>query len=149
MRVATHAAIRLAGRLLAEDVGRSSWPDRSVAPAGQFLHAVDQLDVVGSEEHDRQIAALAVAEPSVWLELAENGALDGTHYIAHVLWHHGLGGYQPGESWIADLLRMIAAMPEERRLEEAGCHPEYVGLYRVVTEMADGAARLLAVMDRR
>jgi hypothetical protein len=149
MRAATHAAVRLAGRLLGKDVASPGWPDRLVAVAGQFLHAVDQLDIVESEEYDRRIVELAVADPPVWLEIAESGDLDGTHYIAHVLWHHGLGGYQPGEAWIAHCMSMIAAMPQERRFEEAGQHPELVGLHRVITEMPDGATRLLAVMDRR
>lgn len=150
-RRATSAAIRLAGRLLAEDVRHvNDWMSSSTLATGrQILHEIDVFDIAENEDHDRAISALAAAEPLVWLELAEDGSLDGTHYIAHVLYHHGIGGHQWGEAWIGHLLQMIAAMPAERRTEEANCHPEYVGLHRVVTEIPDGGDRLLAVLDRR
>lgn len=148
-RKATHAAIRLAGRLLAQDCNRPAfWPIASQLATGQaMLHCMDDFDVVGSEEQDREITALAVADPLVWLEVAERGDLDGRHFIPNVLWHHGIGG-SPGEAWIGYLLQSIAAMSEARRFDEALVHPELVGLSRVVTELPDGSARLLAVMDR-
>ena len=147
IREVTQAALRLASRLLAEDVDSAEgWPPGTVANASALLHGFDAVEVVVSPAVDQRLEELARGEGAIWLELAENGTLP-RDYIAHVLFHFQVGGY-PGLAWQMYLLQAVAAAPEEERAALAGACPEYVGLWRAVTE-ASGMERLLAVLDRR
>lgn len=147
--------MRLFGRLLAEDleaVGKTATPATVkmwTVQARKLSHALDEMEVVGTDEqHDREIEELAQGEGRVWLELAEDGTLDETDFVAHVLFHFNAGG-KPAPPWVAHLLHAIGAAPEHLRHAFAGAFPEYAGLMRAATEVPEGLARLVAVLDRR
>lgn len=158
MRDVTRAAMRLFGRLLAIDCELASrvegWEVAAstentwLRKATAMLHALDALDVVNGEDFDRELDVLALSDGAVWLAMAERGDLDGTDYVAHVLFHCDAGGYS-GTAFHTDLLRTIAAADEQNRAALSLACPEYVGLYRAASEIQGGLARLIAVMDRR
>lgn len=155
LHAGTRGLMQIFGTQLAADVTRAKAtdlaPDESrvafIAEGEGVLHALDRLDVGVSEELDRELQLLAVAEPQVWLELAEDGAFDGKDYIAHVLHHCGVGGY-PGPRFVVALMEAVAAADEEHRNLLAQVFPEYVGLWRACTETADGAGRLRTLVGR-
>lgn len=148
VRDATRAAWRLAAYLLAEDLAKAP-PDASWVPAAQeVLVLVDRLDVVENEEIDQQLEELARAHGIVWLELAEDGYFDGQDFVAHVLFHFDEAGYS-GSPFVQHLLKAIDSADEDNRAALSGGFPEYVGLWRACTSVADGRKRLVAVMDRK
>ena len=158
MRDITRAAMRLFGRLLAIDCEQASRHDGwETAPstksswlrkATAMLHALDALDVVNGEDFDRELDVLALSDGAVWLAMAERGDLDGSDYVAHVLFHCEAGGYS-GTAHVTFLLKAIAAADEDNRAALSLACPEYVGLYRAATEIQGGLQRLVAVLDRR
>lgn len=148
MRDATRSSMALFGRFLAEDVVAPGVDPEWASKASSVLHALDELDIVGDEHTDRELLQLSLADGERWLLVAEEGRLEGTDYIAHVLAHCGVGGY-PGPAWVEKLLQSIAAADDTNRNAIALGMPEYVGLWRAASEVAGGLDRLVTVMDRR
>lgn len=156
LRAGTRALMQILGKQLAEDAARaeaatelspSEERARFIVEAHRILRGFDRIDVSGDERFDAELARLAVATGQVWLELAEDGAFAGKDYVAHVLFHCGEGGYS-GSPFIGALLEAIAAADTENRNLLATSYPEYVGLYRAITETADGAGRLRTLVGR-
>lgn len=147
--------MQIFGKQLAEDVARAKRSSLElddsratfIVEGERVLMALDRIDVGHDEELDRELQQLAVAEPQVWLELAEGGAFEGGDYIAHVLYHCNQSGYS-GPPFVVALMQTIAAADEEHRNLLAQVFPEYVGLFRACIETPDGAARLRALVVR-
>lgn len=155
MRDTTRATMRLFGRLLAEDLHALGDADTDAEArmwalrARKLLRTLDEMDLInGDEAYDRKLTELAQAPGEVWLQIAEEGRLDETDYIAHVVDHFNVGGY-PGAPWVVDQLQAIAKADKQNRGLLAGPLPEYVGLMRAATEVTGGLDRLVAVLDRR
>lgn len=158
MRDATRASLRLSGRALAEDVEALSHSKASevrmwVLQAQQLLHTLDQMDIIGGDEaYDAELMQIAHGDGEQWLKMAEEGRLEftstGALAVAHVLDHFNAGG-APAPPWVTDLLNAIAKTDEQHRDALAAGIPELVGLWRAVTEVPGGLARLVAVMDQR
>lgn len=164
MRNGTRVVASLLGRLLADDMAEVEQemrdPDQKAvtaemaaraalwrAEAEAILNRFDKLDDWDDPAVD-PARTEAVLGSELWLQLAEEGALD-PEYVAHVLHRASDGqyGYAPGR-FVASLLTTIDRADQENRDALSLAFPEYVGLWSAVLCIPETEARLVRSLER-